>query len=127
MPRYIIIPILLVLFCGCEDNRPVVGPYPTEGLATWYNHRHTASGEKYRANQLTCAMRKSDFGKDYLVCNLENRKCAVVRHNDFGPSIGLFRKGRVIDLSRYAFSKIADLEQGVVPVRIVEVYSGQQD
>jgi rare lipoprotein A len=70
-------------------------------------------------------MRKRDFGKSYLVCNLENHRCVEVRHNDFGPAFYLFAIGRVVDLSRYAFSKIGDVKKGVIRVRIGEIYSGQ--
>jgi rare lipoprotein A (peptidoglycan hydrolase) len=49
----------------------------------------------------------------------------VVRLNDFGPSLRLFRRGRIIDLSRYAFSKLDDLRKGLIRVRIGEVYSGK--
>jgi rare lipoprotein A len=117
--------ICAVLFYGCLDNTPFAGPYPTEGLASWYNPRRTATGEKYRKNQLTCAMRKRDFGKYYLVCNLDNNKCVAVKHNDFGPSRKLFNQGRIIDLSRYAFSKIAALKKGIVRVKIGEIHSAR--
>ncbi len=116
--------IFVILACGCQDNRPVTGIYPSTGLATWYNPRLTASGERYKKGQFTAAMRKRGFGKYYLVCNLENNKCVEVRHNDFGPAAYLFRRGRIIDLSRNAFSKIADERKGVIKVRIGEVYSG---
>lgn len=116
--------IYLILLSGCQDNRPVAGDYPAVGLATWYNPRLTASGERYKKGQFTSAMRKRGFGKYYLVCNLENNKCVEVRHNDFGPAAYLFRRGRIIDLSRNAFSKIADERKGVIRVRIGEVYPG---
>ncbi|MDD5060370.1 MAG: septal ring lytic transglycosylase RlpA family protein [Candidatus Omnitrophica bacterium] len=113
----------IILICGCQDNTPVIGPYPTEGLASWYNHGLTASGEKY--GKYTCAMRTREFGGYYLVCNLDNNKCVRVRHNDFGPAIRLFRQGRIIDLSREAFARIADLKKGLIRVRIGEVSSGK--
>lgn len=116
-----------ISFCSRDDNSPVKGPYPSRGLATWYNPKHTASGEMYRKDDLTCAMRTRDFGKYYLVCNTDNHECVAVRHNDFGPAHYLFREGRIIDLSRYAFSKIAPIKEGVIPVRIGEIYSAQTD
>lgn len=124
MKYYWVIFICLILFCGCQDNTPVVGPYPVEGSASWYDPEALASGERYLEHEFSCAMRNSDFGKDYLVCNLENNKCVVVKHNDFGPSFGLFKSGRIIDLSKSAFSKVADLKKGIIKVRIGEVHSG---
>ena len=69
-------------------------------------------------------MRNREFGKDYLICNRENNKCVVARHNDFGPTLSLFKHGRIIDLSRHAFSKVAGLEKGIIKVRIGEIHSG---
>jgi rare lipoprotein A len=125
MKRYCVILICLILLCGFQFKKHVKGSYPATGLATWYNPRRTASGEMYRKGQLTCAMRKRGFGKDYLVCNLANKKCVEVRHNDFGPAFYLFAVGRIVDLSRDAFSKIGDVKKGVIHVRIGEIYPAQ--
>jgi rare lipoprotein A len=127
MLRYWIILICLVLLCGFQFKRHVRGGYPAIGTASWYNPRLTASGERHRPGQFTCAMRKRDFGKSYLVCNLKNNKCVEVKQNDFGPALYLFAIGRIIDLSRDAFSKIADKKKGLIRVRIGEVYPGQVD
>ncbi len=127
MKRYCAILICLILFCGCQDKKHVREVYPAIGLATWYNPQRTASAEMYKKGQLTCAMRRGGFGKDYLVCNLANNKCVEVRHNDFGPAFFLFIMGRIIDLSQNAFSKIDDLKKGVIRVRIGEIHPGQVD
>jgi rare lipoprotein A len=126
MARCVLITVLILAGCGWGTVFAVKG-YPVKGFATWYNPRLTASGERYRMNDLTCAMRKRDFGKHYLVCNLSNHTCVVVRHNDFGPALWLFWRGRIIDLSRHAFSKIADVNKGVIPVKIGEVFSAPQE
>lgn len=78
----------------------------------------TASGERFDENALTCARRSHDFGGMYKVTNCDNGKSVIVRHNDFGPNKKLWEKGRKIDLSKGAFEKIADLRQGVIPVKI---------
>jgi rare lipoprotein A len=110
----------LLLF-GCADNQPVVGPYPTQGRASWYTARRTASGERFNRRGFTCAIRKFDFGKFYRVCNVANNKCVVVRHNDFGPAKRMYLGGRIIDLSKPAFSRIADLKEGIIEVTVDEV------
>lgn len=126
MVRYSLILLFFIFLPGCgQDNMPVSGLYPKEGLASWYVAKRTATGEIFKKNELTCAMRKRDFGKNYIVCNLENKKCVVVRHNNFGPSKRMFQKGRIIDLSKAAFSRIADLKQGLIKVRISQVASGE--
>ena len=105
---------------GCANNDPVIGPYPNTGKASWYLAQITATGEKFRDKDLTCAMRKTDFGKYYKVCNIANNKCVVVRHNNFGPSKSLYDQGRIIDLSRAAFSQVADLKEGIIQVTVDE-------
>ena len=49
-----------------------------------------------------------------LVTNVKNGKSVEVKINDRGP----FVKGRIIDLTRSAFSKIGDLDSGVIEVKI---------
>ena len=127
MKRYYVILICVILLCGFKFKKHVNGSYPATGLATWYNPRRTASGEIYHKGQFTCALRKRGFGKYYLVCNLENNKCVEVMHNDFGPAFYLFAIGRIIDLSRDAFSKIGNVKKGVIRVRIGEIYPGQME
>lgn len=108
------------LLLGCADNQPVVGPYPKLGKASWYAPWRTSSGEKFEQRVFSCAIRKFDFGKYYKVCNIANNKCVVVRHNDFGPSRRMYLNGRIIDLSKSAFSQIADSKQGVIEVSVNE-------
>jgi len=113
-----IIALFLFAACGCRDDRPVAGEYPKKGEASWYSSRVTSSGERFDKNGLTCALRRNDFGGYYKVCNTENNKCVTVRHNDFGPSIGMYSRGRIIDLSRQAFSQIAELGDGLARVTV---------
>jgi rare lipoprotein A (peptidoglycan hydrolase) len=82
----------------------------------------TASGERFNENDLTCAMRRRDWGTKFKVTNLANGKSVIVRLNDFGPNKKLHNKGRIIDLSKGAFMKIASLKSGVIKVK-VEVLS----
>lgn len=48
------------------------------------------------------------------VTNVKNGKSVIVRINDRGP----FVKGRIIDLSRSAFSQIGDTRAGLIDVTI---------
>jgi len=129
MRRYLLVLLCLVSFCGCQDKKGIKerSVYPAIGLATWYNPRLTASGERYQPGEFSCAMRRRGFGKNYLVCNMDNNRCVEVRHNDFGPSFFLFMMGRIIDLSENAFSEISSTRRGVVRVRVGEIHSGQID
>ena len=110
---------LLLIECLKRIGTPS-GLYPTSGLASWYTAKITAIGESLTADSFTCALRRRDFGKWYKVCNTENGRCVVVRHNNWGPSWYLYNQGRIVDLSRAAFSRIADLEQGIIPITLAE-------
>lgn len=55
------------------------------------------------------------FGTRYRVTNVANGKSVVVVVLDRGPNR---RLGRVIDLSKSAFQKIADKKAGLIRVRI---------
>lgn len=118
--------IILFFASGCVDDQPVRGPYPKTGIASWYDPSLT-SPELFKKWGVTCAMRKTDYGKYYRVCNLDNNKCVFVRHNDFGPSGGMYRKNRIIDLSKSAFRKIADLDHGLIRVSVTPVFQAQVD
>jgi len=115
-----------VLLAGCADDQPVKGSYPKTGLASWYDPS-LSSPELFKKLGVTCAMRKTDYGKYYRVCNLDNNKCVFVRHNDFGPSAGMYKKSRIIDLSKSAFRKIAELDHGLIQVSVSQVYEASVD
>ncbi|MDD4955706.1 MAG: septal ring lytic transglycosylase RlpA family protein [Candidatus Omnitrophica bacterium] len=112
--------LTIVIFTACADNTPVYGPYPKTGLASWHSSKITSTGEKPNRHDLICSLRKKDFGKYYKVCNTANGKCVRVRHNDFGPSRYFYNQGRIIDLSREAFSRIAGVDEGIVKVTVEE-------
>ncbi len=88
------------------------------GQASYYGNefqgRRTANGERFDQAGLTAAHRTLPFGTRVRVTNTQTGKSVTVRVNDRGP----FVKGRVIDLSSSAFKAIANLNAGVVPVRI---------
>jgi rare lipoprotein A len=92
--------------------------YKETGVASYYamnmQHRKTASGESLNNQSMTAAHKTLPFGTQVMVKNLANGKSVVVRINDRGP----FVKGRIIDLTRTAFSRIASLDKGLAKVEI---------
>jgi rare lipoprotein A len=54
------------------------------------------------------------FGTIVKVTNKKNSKSVIVKINDRGP----FVRGRIVDLSGSAFSSIANLDAGVIEVKI---------
>jgi hypothetical protein len=77
------------------------------GDATWYVY-----GDDLTAASLTFAK-----GKYLRVTNRSNGKSVIVQVNDSGP----YGKGRVIDLNKKAFQKIADIGAGVINVKVEEI------
>ena len=92
--------------------------YTESGKASYYamkfQSKKTASGELYDKAQKTAAHKKLPFGTKVKVTNRKNGKSVIVKINDRGP----FIKGRIVDLSGSAFSRIANFEDGIIDVKI---------
>ena len=106
--------LLLILSClflfACSSQM--------SGKASYYSSKFqgkkTASGETYNEWHLTAAHKKLPLGSKVKVTNLGNGKSVVVKINDRGP----YAKGRVIDLSLGAFTKIARTKDGLIDVEL---------
>jgi rare lipoprotein A len=114
-----IIGVILVL-PSCSRMRYFPGGNVQKGLASWYgpefHGKVTSNKEIYDMHDLTAAHPTLPFGTYVKVTNLDNGKSVVVRINDRGP----FVKGRIIDLSYAAATKLGMSGAGVVPV-VIEV------
>lgn len=75
----------------------------------------TATGGRFDQWAMTAAHKTLPFGSVVRVTNKANGKSVTVRINDRGPYI----KGRVLDLSRGAFLKIAPQKQGILKAKNV--------
>ena len=118
---YILTVFFMIISCSGVSSKGGVSSVPSapgSGKASWYgnqfNGRPTASGEIFSERELTAAHPTLPFGSIVEVTNTENNKKIRVRINDRGP----FTKGRIIDLSKEAFSKIADTNKGIIDVNI---------
>jgi len=78
------------------------------GIASWYSHTGTMAGTS----------RTFPYGTWLRVTSRENGKQVFVRVNDYGPQKST---GRLIDLDKKAFVKLAPLGKGLVKVKIEEV------
>lgn len=78
-----------------------------DGMASWYAFK----GGLFAANPWL------PMGSYVKVTNIDNGKSVIVKINDRGP----FVPGRIIDLDKVAFQKIASLGAGVVHVKMEEV------
>ena len=77
------------------------------GQGTWYAFK----GGLFAAST---SLPRGAYAK---VTNLANNKTVVVQINDYGPQ----GKGRIIDLDKVAFAKIASIGAGVIGVKVEEV------
>ena len=96
--------------------------------ASWYGggeklNKHTANGEVFNPNSLTCASWDYSFNTLLKVTNLENNKSVIVRVNDKGPNKRFIN--RKIDLTKKAFAQIADLNRGIINVKIQIIKEGK--
>jgi len=118
--------LILSAISGCSTVQyktdPTLIGFTEHGVASFYSlkyqFRKTSSGERFNQLALTAAHRTLPFGTKVLVINLENTRSVIVKVNDRGP----FIDGRIIDLTRYAFSKIGDTEKGLIKVKIEVIY-----
>lgn len=111
--------ILLLLLGACATGHPVAtGPASCMqvGLASWYwpaLHR-TADGDRDTSRSLIAAHRSLPFGTLVRVTDLDTGRSVIVRIDDRGP----FVRGRIIDLSPAAATRLGMRQDGVAEVRL---------
>lgn len=95
--------------------------YKVTGKASWYGKqfhgRKTASGERYDMFAMSAAHPTLPIPSYARVINKANGKSVIVRINDRGP----FHKGRVMDLSYAAASKLGIVQAGSATVEVERV------
>jgi rare lipoprotein A len=79
-----------------------------EGMASWYEAKYHAS------NPWICAHRTLPMGTVLTVTSLSSGKSITCEVGDRGP----YADGRILDLSKYAFSQLANPSSGVISVKI---------
>ncbi len=89
-----------------------------KGIASYYgdefNGKNTASGAVFDNNKMTAAHPLLPFNSKVLVTNLDNGKSVEVEILDCGP----FVEGRVIDMTKTAFSFISTPGSGLANVEL---------
>lgn len=116
-----------IIFAGCTSSPKAQARsyasffnqnFKSVGQASYYGKqfhgRTTANGEKFDMYDLTAAHKKLKFGTFLKVTNQNNGKSVIVRVNDRGP----YAKGRIIDLSKGAATKLGMLHSGVAKVKL---------
>jgi len=127
MLKVTLISIILIIVIGAFAlcaNGETASWYSVESCkreGTWQKYGgKMANGEVFNDKALVCASWDYDFGTLLEVTNLANNKSIVVRVADRGPNRRLYDKGRTIDLSEAAFSRVAKLSQGVIQIQVKE-------
>ncbi len=123
--KLVLLSMLLVILNACSalpsninnQQRDVAEQGKASFYADKYHGRTTASGERFSQQAATAAHLKLPFGTRVNVTNIANNKSVVVRINDRGPYI----QGRIIDLSKAMFEKIADSSAGVIDVSVTVI------
>lgn len=96
--------------------------YRETGVASWYgaefHGRPTANGETYNMYGLTAAHRLMPLGTTIRVTERETGRSVTVKVNDRGP----FVRGRILDLSYGAASRLGIVGTGTARV-MIEVVS----
>ncbi len=121
-PTLILIIVILATALPARDLAGTSAIY--KGTASWYSEADpgiletTANMERFDDTKLTCAMWDLPFNTVLKVTNLENGKVIFVRVNDRGPARRLVQQGRIIDLTKVAFSRLSDLEHGLIRVSV---------
>ncbi|MBI4652824.1 hypothetical protein HY750_01035 [Candidatus Kuenenbacteria bacterium] len=87
------------------------------GMASWYCPKW--------CYKLSAAHPKYPKGTNLKVTNLENKKSIIVIVNDFGPDKSI-HPDRIIDLTKTAFDKIANIGQGTVRVKVEKMVKQQK-
>jgi rare lipoprotein A len=113
-------------FLFAQAARAELTSVPHTGLASWYGEAHRgklmANGQPFDPDKLTAASWFYPLGTRVRVTihspEFETRS-VLVTITDRGPAKRLVQQGRVIDLGRAAFQKIAAPDLGLVEV-IVE-------
>ena len=123
--KLVLLSVLSMILAACStapgninnQQRDVAEQGKASFYADKYYGRLTASGERFSQQAATAAHLKLPFGTRVNVTNIANNKSVVVRINDRGPYI----RGRIIDLSKAMFKKIADPKVGVIDVSVTVI------
>lgn len=120
--RLIIIAVSLLIAVNAQAMELDASWYSVQSLkneGTWkYSKGVMANGNIFSDNGLTCACWSYKLGSLVRVTNIDNGKTVIVKVTD--RTARRF-KGKRIDLSKGAFSKIADLKQGLTRVTVREL------
>lgn len=88
------------------------------GKASWYDYV-LPNGWSSKGHRV-CASRQFERKTTIRVINLANGKSIDCLVTDYGPDESI-HPDRIVDMSSYAFSQIAETHQGIINVQVLKV------
>ena len=88
------------------------------GKASWYDYV-LPSGWSSKGHRV-CATRDFPRYSTIKVINLSNGKSVECLVTDFGPDEEI-HPDRIVDMSSFAFSQIADVNKGIINVQVIKI------
>ncbi|MFM7271647.1 MAG: ubiquitin-like domain-containing protein [Actinomycetes bacterium] len=107
-------PVSRIIAVGTRPVRRATATRPATPTASSTGRSETGQGSFYAFTAASCAHKTLPFGTVVRIVNLSTGASTTCTIRDRGP----FGPGRIIDMSKDTFGRIAPLSQGVVPVRI---------
>ena len=77
-----------------------------------------ANGKELMDNEMVAASWFYRLGTFLVVTNIDNGRSVKVQVTDRGPAKRLVKKGRIIDLSYAAMSKLGGISKGIINVKV---------
>ncbi|PWU16865.1 MAG: hypothetical protein C5B50_12565 [Verrucomicrobia bacterium] len=106
-------------------RQQIAHPFPSLGAASWYGEDHRgrlmANGKKFNPDRFTAASWFYPLGTRVRVTLQtagQPARSVRVTITDRGPAHELVREGRIIDLARAPFKRLAPPDLGLVPVKL---------
>src|SRR3990167_11246066 len=108
MVKVLAVMAVIAVLCNCAYGGEVTG------LASWYGggeklNEYTASGKRFNPTEAGLASWDYTFGTMLVITNLDNGKSVECMVTDRGPAKRLYRQGRIVDLYRGCFERMANL------------------
>lgn len=101
-----------------------MGNAPLTGTASWYGEERRgkpmADGQPFDPDKLTAASWFYPLGTRIRVRAAGSTNTVEVTITDHGPAKFLVGKGRILDLSRAAFERLAHPDRGIIQITIQE-------
>lgn len=113
--------LFFLAVAGASVAQSYAASLPEQGIATFYadylHGNHTASGEIYRRELMTCSHMTHPVGTLLSVTRVDNGRRVIVRVNDRG----VFQQGVIVDLSGAAAIALDMMKSGKVWVMVEKV------